>query len=52
MNPEWTPEFENKFHEDLIEQYRRAMNELRISEESKQVFEQVMNIHKRHKTSK
>ena len=52
MHPEWTPEFENKFHQDLIEQYRRALNEPGISDETREVFEQVMNIHKRLKTTK
>ena len=42
----WIPEFEDKFYDELIEQYRRALNEPGISEESREVFEQVMNIHK------
>ena len=52
MHPEWTAEFENKFHEDLIKEYRIALNEPGISEETKEVFEQVMNIHKRRKMTK
>ena len=53
INPEWTPcEFEDKFHEDLIKQYRRAMNEPGISQGSKEIFEEMINIHKRCKTTK
>ena len=52
MNPQWTPEFENKFHDDIIEQYRRALNVPGISDENREVFEEVMNIHKQHKTTK
>ena len=52
MHPEWTPEFEHKFHDDLIEQYRRALNKSGISPESREVFEEVINIHKRCKTTR
>ena len=47
MNPDWTPDFKDKFHDDLIEQYRRAMNDLGISQDNKEAFQEIINIHKR-----
>ena len=52
MDPELAGNFEDKLHEDFAEQYRKAMEEPGISEESKKYFEDAMNSHKKHKTSK
>ena len=52
MEPELAGDFEDKLHEDFVEQYRKAMEEPGISEECKKYFKDVMNSHKRHKTSK
>ena len=53
MNPEWTPEFEEKFNDGIIEQYMKALNELELSEQGRVAFQQALNIHlhKHHKTS-
>ena len=53
MNPEWTPEFEEKFNDGIIEQYTKALSEPGLSEESRVAFQQALNIHlhKRRKTS-
>ena len=53
MNPEWTPEFEEKFNDGMIEQYTKALNEPGLTEPSRVAFQQVLNIHlhKRRKTS-
>ena len=53
MNPEWTPEFEEKFNDGIIEQYTKALNEPGLSEQGRVAFQQALNIHlhKRRKTS-
>ena len=53
MNPEWTPEFEEKFNDGMIEQYTKALNEPGLTEPSRVAFQQALNIHlhKRRKTS-
>ena len=45
MNPEWTPEFEEKFNDGMIEQYTKALNEPGLTEPSRVAFQQVLNIH-------
>ena len=45
VNPEWTPEFEEKFNDGMIEQYTKALNEPGLSEPSRVAFKQVLNIH-------
>ena len=52
MDPEVAGDFEDKLHEDFVEQYRKAMEEPGISEECKKYFEDAMNSHKRRKTNK
>ena len=52
MDLELAGDFEDKLHEDFAEQYRKAMEELGISEECKKYFEDAMNSHKKCKTSK
>ena len=52
MDPELAGNFEDKLHEDFVEQYKKAMEELSISEECKKYFEDAMNSHKKRKTSK
>ena len=52
MDPELAGDFEDKFYEDFVEQYRKAMEEPSISEECKKYFEDAMNSHKRRKTNK
>ena len=52
MDPELAGDFEDKLHEDFVEQYRKAMEEPGISEECKKYFEDAMNSHKRRKTNK
>ena len=52
MEPELTGAFEDKLHADFEEKYRKAMEEPGISEEYRKYFEDAMNSHKRHKTSK
>ena len=52
MNPDWSPEFQNNFHDALIEQYTKAMNEPGVSPENKEAFQEIINIHKRRKTTK
>ena len=53
MNPEWTPKFEEKFNDGIIEQYTKALNEQGLSEPGRVAFQQALNIHlhKRRKTS-
>ena len=52
MDPELAGDFEDKLHKDFVGQYRKAMEELGISEECKKYFEDTMNSHKRCKTNK
>ena len=52
MNPDWTPEFQNNFHDALIEQYTKAINNPGVSPENKEAFQEIINIHKRCKTMK
>ena len=52
MEPELTGDFEDKLHANFVEKYRKAMEEPGISEEYRKYFEDAMNSHKRHKTSK
>ena len=52
MEPELTGDFEDKLHADFEEIHRKAMEEPGISEECRKYFEDAMNSHKRHKTSK
>ena len=52
MEPEMTGDFEDKLHADFEEKYRKAMEEPGISEECRKYFEDAMNSHIRHKTSK
>ena len=52
MDLELAGDFEDKLHEDFVEQYRKAMEEPGILEECKKYFEDAMNSHKRRKTNK
>ena len=52
MEPELASDFEDKLHDEFAEQYRKVMDEPGISEDCKKYFEDTMNLHKRHKTSK
>ena len=52
MGPELAGNFEDKLLEDFAEQYRKAMEELGISEECKKYFEDTINSHKKCKASK
>ena len=45
MNPEWTPEFEEKFNDGMIEQYTKTLNEPGLTEPSRVAFQQALNIH-------
>ena len=52
MEPELAGDFEDKLYAEFAEQYRKAMEEPDISDDCRKYFEDAMNSHKRHKTSK
>ena len=52
MEPELAGAREDQLHADFAEYYRKALQEPGLSEECRKLFEDTMNSHKRHNTSK
>ena len=52
MEPELVGQSDDKMHEEFAEKYRKALEEPDLSNACKKCFEEAMNSHKRHKTSK
>ena len=52
MEPELAGAREDQLHADFAEYYRKVLQEPGLSEECRKLFEDTMNLHKRHKTSK
>ena len=52
MEPELADAREDQLHADFAEYYRKALQEPGLSDKCRKLFEDTMNSHKRHKTSK
>ena len=52
MEPELAGAHEDQLHADLAKYYRKVLQEPGLSEECRKLFEDTINLHKRHKISK